>query len=109
MREDYYKGGTPLPIFWRGVVPLRKRLVLIGGVGRATDRSMTRLLAAIVVTLASCAVPIKYQTFTLPETHTDVIWVIRNGALYRCEGEEKGPRCLPAQFVEPPRRIIQRD
>lgn len=62
--------------------------------------------AFLLLLLAGCGTPLKYQVFDVAPGHSDVIWVLRRGDLYRCANTAAGPVCAEARYqvVEGQRR-----
>lgn len=57
-------------------------------------------ILAFTLALSACGVPYKYQAFDLPPGHRDVIWVFKDGQLYRCTGVAGRAPCVAATYVE---------
>lgn len=58
------------------------------------------LLGCSALLFAACGLPYKYEVFRLPPGDRDVVWVYRDGALYRCATYTGQPFCIRAVYAE---------
>lgn len=62
-----------------------------------------RLALVLAVLVSGCGLPYKYHTFQVPQGTADIIWVFRDGSLYRCAQAPAGyPVCQLAQYITDP-------
>lgn len=61
----------------------------------------TRLIAcSALLLLAACGIPYKFEVFQLHPGDRDVVWVFRDGALYRCATYTGQPFCVRTVYAE---------
>ena len=80
----------------------RQRLGWFISPSRLIVRPMVKatLLGCAALLLAACGLPYKYEVFRLRPGDHDVVWVYREGALYRCTTYTEQPFCIRAVYAE---------